>query len=355
MTAVREPTRSPTTAKSVPPRPAGTLVRQVVAPSVAALVGSGTRSPMVPEDSYSGARFEWVVIGGVRHVLKYQDLRDDIFMRATGDVGHRYVALWESGVLDALPEVIDHATVGCALEGRVGAILMRDVGDRLLPPGDIVFPMDQHRRFLAHMAALHAAFWGFRDTVGLTPLANRYVFFTPAMAGLEARRGGVLPPILEMTVKGWAAFRGLAPELAGVIAALHTDATPLLDALAALPHTLVHGDWKAGNLGEQPDGRTVLLDWGELPGEASPLADLAWYLSINAARLPESKLDTAAAYRQELERCGVATAPWWEDAFAVEMLATTMQLGWNKALGDQAEMDWWRHWAGRGARCLGLA
>lgn len=325
-----------------------------VAPSVAELIGSGTRSPMVPSDSYSGARFEWVVIDGIRYLLKYQDRRHDTFMRATGDLGHRYVALWESGILDALPPSIDHATVGCAQEGPVGAVLMRDVTDALLPPGDVLFPMDQHRRFLAHLAEMHASFWGFRDRVGLTALSTRYVFFGPGLARAEALAAGTLPPILEMVVKGWDAFPARAPELAEVIAALHADATPLLDALGAVPHTFVHGDWKAGNLGEHPDGRTVAIDWGELPGEASPLADLAWYLSINAARIPESKLDTAAAYREALERFGVRTSPWWEDAFALEMLATTMQLGWDKALGGPAELDWWRLWAGRGARCLGL-
>lgn len=332
-----------------------TRVRRPVARSVEALVGPGGRSPMVPADSYSGARFEWVVIAGVRHLLKYQDLRDDVFMRATGDRGRRYVALWESGILDALPETIDHATVGCAFDGQVGAILMRDIGSTLLPPGDVVIPMAQHRRFLTHMATMHAGFWGFRDTVGLTPLGNRYVFFGPRIVEHEIQAGRELSPILAMTRTGWAAFATRAPELADWVASLHADATPLLDAMRTLPHTFVHGDWKAGNLGEHPDGRTVLLDWGELPGEASPLADLAWYLSINAARLPEPKLDTAAAYRAALEDQGIATGSWWEDAFALEMLATTLQLGWDKALGGQAEMDWWRHWAGRGARCLGLA
>lgn len=329
------------------------FVQRPVAPSVAALIGSGSTSPMVPSDSYSGARFEWVSIDEVRYLLKYQDHRDDMFMRATGDLGHRYVALWASGILDALPESIDHATVGCAQDGPVGAILMRDVSDTLLPPGDALLPFDQHRRFLDHMAEMHASFWGFRDTVGLTPPTIRYVFFGPGMAETEGRLGE-LAPLMTMLVKGWSTFSARAPELAGIIAALHADASPLLEALETIPHTFVHGDWKAANLGEHSDGRTVVVDWGELPGEASPIADLAWYLSINAARIPESKLDTAAAYRAALERHGAATSPWWEDAFALEMLATTMQLGWDKALGSQDELDWWRHWAGRGARCLGL-
>jgi hypothetical protein len=324
-----------------------------VAPSVDVLLAGALRSPMVPDDSYSGARFEWVVIDGQRHVLKYQDAHDDWLMRATGDLGRRYVSLWDHGILDAVPDVIDHATVGCAFDGRCGAILMRDVSHGLLPPGDVTFPIDQHRRFLDHMAALHATFWGWRDTIGLTPLANRYLIFVAGVAETEAALGPV-PFIPAHAAKGWGVFPEVAPELADTIAALHEDPAPLLRALSTVPHTFVHGDWKAANMGEHPDGRSILLDWGEVCGEASPIADLAWYLSINAARLPEPKDDTVATYRRALERHGVRTAGWWDDAFALEMLATTVQMGWDKALGGPgAELDWWRHWAGIGARCLG--
>jgi hypothetical protein len=93
-------------------------MRREVAGSIAELVRGGTRSTMTADDSKSGARFEWVVIDGERYVLKHQDVTDDWLMRATGDLGHRYVALWEHGILDCVPDVIDHATVGCAYDGR---------------------------------------------------------------------------------------------------------------------------------------------------------------------------------------------------------------------------------------------
>lgn len=87
------------------------------------------------------------------------------------------------------------------------------------------------------MARIHATFWGFEDRYRLLAPGERYQALTPA--------------------------------------------------------TLVHGDWKAGNLGEHPDGRTILLDWG-WPGRATPLALLGGFL----------------------------------------------QLGWSKT-GDLAELDWW--------------
>ena len=88
------------------------------------LDGCTERSPMVAADSKSGARFEWVVRDGERLVLKYQDARDDWLIRATGDLdGRRFANLWASGLLDAIPAAIDHAVIGAAVEGTVGAVL----------------------------------------------------------------------------------------------------------------------------------------------------------------------------------------------------------------------------------------
>src|SRR5947199_361864 len=82
--------------------------------------------------------------------------------------------------------------------------------------------------------------------------------------------------------------------------------------------TLVHGDWKMGNLGSHPDGRTILLDWA-VTGEACGTSDLAWYLAINCERLPHSKEDAIAAYRDALERHGVTTSSWWDRAIALAL------------------------------------
>jgi hypothetical protein len=308
---------------------------------------------MVPADSKSGARFEQVAFGGERFVLKYQDARDDWMMRATGDVaGRRFAALWESGLLDAVPDVIDHAVVGAAVDGTVGAILLRDVSDGLLPPGDEPLGHAEHTRFLDHMALLHAVFWGWSDVVGLTPLRARYLMFSPAVAEAEAARcsPAVVPRVMG---QGWERFPTVAPRAAAVVVPLLEEPGPLVAALGGVPHTLVHGDWKAANLGTHNDGRTILLDWGEVPGEASPVADLAWYLALNAARLPQSKEDTIAAYRAALERHGVDTTGWWDEAVGLEMLGALVQFGWEKAVGGPgAELDWWENWAMKGAEWL---
>ena len=95
---------------------------------------------------------------------------------------------------------------------------------------------------------------------------------------------------------GWAKLPDTSPALADVVLPLLADPAPLIDALMEVPHVLVHGDWKAANIGSHTDGRTV-LDFGEAPGEASPLADVSWYLALNSDLLPESKDDTLRTYR----------------------------------------------------------
>jgi len=316
------------------------------------LLGEATsREPWLPEDTKSGARFERVVIGGERFVLKYQDRRDDWLMRATGDDGRRYVRLWERGLLDRVPGVIDHAVVAAGFDDQVGRVLLRDVSAQLLAPG-VALTAEQHARFLDHMAGLHAAFWGWRDDAGLTPLTARYLTFSPAVARAEAAMGSgaVVPRVMA---QGWARLPLVAPALAAVVLPLLEDPALLVAAIDTGPHTLVHGDWKAANIGSHLDGRTVLLDFGEVPGEASPIADLSWYLALNADLLPESKDATIERYRRALENRGVPTAPWWDTALALEMLATMLQFGWEKALGDPGpELGWWERRALEGARLL---
>ena len=206
---------------------------------------------------------------------------------------------------------------------------------------------------MEHMAALHAAFWGWRDDVGLTALRRRYVLFSPAVAASEAALGtdAVVPKVMA---EGWGRLPDVSPGMAAVVLPLLTEPGPLVAALERGPRTLVHGDWKAANLGTRADGRTVLLDFGEVPGEASPLADLSWYLALNAALLPEPKEGVLETYRGALEAEGVETAAWWDDAVALEMLACMVQFGWEKALGGPGdELAWWEEWVQRGARRLG--
>jgi hypothetical protein len=296
------------------------------------------------EESLSGSPFERAFIDGTPYVVKHIGRDLDWIMRVLGDGegGDRPRALivWAEGLLAALPAEIDPVIVGMAYNETTGRLIqvMRDVSAALVPGGAGVVPADQHRRFLDHMAGMHAAFWGFAGTPGLTTPRQRYRFADPAQADREAASGHD-DPIPKLIPRGWVTVRALAPEVADAAVALAADPAPLVAAMADGPHTFVHGDWKYGNLGTLPDGRTVLLDWG-WPGRAGPCVDLAWYLAVNCDRLPESKEDTIEAYRAALERHGVATAPWWDRHLDLALLGAFLQLGWSKA-ENPAELNWW--------------
>ena len=320
------------------------------------LAGAEHREPMVAADSKSGARFEPVVLGGQSLILKHLHVDDDWIMRSTGDLTGRAIEVWRAGILDALPECIDHAVVGAASglgrNGWGGALLMRDVASHLVPEGDEPVSLAQHLGFLDHMAALHGAFLGWSDTVGLTPATHRYLEFSPHCVRFEAATGwpDAVPRII---MDGWDRFAPLAGELAGPVADLLVDPEPLVDALGTCPQTLLHGDWKMGNLGTLPSEQTILLDWA-VPGQGCPPLDLAWYLSLNAARIPQPKQDAIDAYGASLERHGVRTDGWFERAMDLALLGAVVWFGWEKALGGPGpELEWWLERGADGIQQLG--
>jgi hypothetical protein len=319
------------------------------------LAGAESRQPVQTGDSKSGARFERVVIDGQPHIVKYLHVDDDWIMRSSGDLGCRPLQVWRSGLLDQLPGCIDHAVVGAAAGlGRNGwgaALLMRDVSPWLVAEGDGTVPLEQHLSFLDHMAAVHAAFWGWTDTLELLPPQHRYLEFSPQCMALEAARGWP-DAVPRLIVRGWDSFGAVSGAVGPPVAELIHDPTPLVDALGRAPQTLLHGDWKMGNLGTDPDGRTVLLDWA-MPGQGCPTAELAWYLALNTARLPHGKDAAIDAYRGALETIGVATDGWWDRAIALALLGSLVNFGWEKALGGPgAELNWWLERGTEGLRWL---
>jgi hypothetical protein len=306
------------------------------------LQGCERREPWSTADGLSGSRFERVVVNGAPMVVKYISVDDDWIMRATGDLGRRQLTLLSCGALTALPACIDHAIVGCAplatSNGHQGlALLLRDVSAALIPSGGEPIALDVHRQFMAHMAAFHAAYWGFRDHADLFPFAHHYVFLTPTMAALEAANAHADPVPLAVAA-GWHRIDDRHPRDARRLRELMEDPWPLVAALRAGPQTLVHGDWKLGNLGR--DGsRTILLDW-DRTGAGSALLDLAWYLAVNCDRLPETKEEAIGAYRAALESAGIETGSWWDAQLAAALSGAFLQLCWDKA-EDDAEFGWW--------------
>lgn len=313
-----------------------------------------SRRPFKTADSLSGSRFEAARYRGDDVILKYLCVDDDWIMRATGDLHCRQLTLFTSGLLNRLPSSIDHATVGVApyvshSGHRGGAFLLRDVGASLVPPGRDAIDLATHLRFLDHMAEMHAAYWEWTDADDLFPVLHHYVILTPTMAVLERERGS-REPVPAAVAAGWGRMRETWPATYATLLDLVHEPGPLLAALASSPSTLVHGDWKLGNLGEHGDGRTILLDWDRC-GVAPITFDLAWYLAVNCDRMPQTKEAAIDAYRSSLDRHGIATGDWWSRQLALALLGAFLQLGWSKT-DDADEFGWWNERLAEGLRQL---
>ena len=316
-----------------------------VAASLDELLADATdRRPFRHSDSKSGSNFEQVLVDGEPHVVKHVHVDRDWTMRFGGDIGCHPVQVWAAGLMDVLPERIDHGVVGVAggldRNGWGGAILMRDLSGDMVPAGDEPLLPERHLSYLDDLAALSARMLGWHDDVGLMPLVSRWTWFNPACLEVEAEHGWP-EPVPRIAFDGWARFaERVPPAVLDVVEDLRRDPTPLVLAVADTPTTFVHGDWKLGNIGTAVDGRTVLIDW-TYPGEAPPCYELAWYLSINRARLPQSKEGAIETFRAALERHGVETSGWFERQLAVCLLGSMVIFGWEKALGDDDELAWW--------------
>ncbi|MGZ4756586.1 MAG: aminoglycoside phosphotransferase [Acidimicrobiia bacterium] len=318
------------------------LTPRPVARSVDELLADATsRVPMVAADSKSGATFERVVIDGEPYVVKHVTLEQDWIARAMGDVASFTLLVWSSGLVDLVPDCIDHTYAGAAREGRHVAVLAHDVGPWLVPEGETPVSEADHLAFLDHLAALHAAFWGWKDEVGLTPFPNRFFLFSPWTIACEEALG-FPEPVPVIARDGWTLLPELAPRAAAILSPLCVDPSPLVEALESTPRTFVHGDSKMGNLGRHPDGRTILIDW-TLPGESVGCMELAHYVALNRARIPAGFTPeaTIAEYRAALERLGIDTASWFERQLTLSLLGIMVLLGWEKALGPPEDLAWW--------------
>jgi len=327
--------------------------------SVTELIAGATARVSVTEGAgKSGARLERLMIGGEPYVLKHLDLAQDWTMRASGCLHGAPLLAWERGLLARLPGCFNQPIVGVCRVGGEGkapaggcAVLMRDVSPWLVPVTDEPISLDQHLRFLRHMAALHAAFWGCGSECEVVPVMHRYLELSPWLTIAEAFVGsGHLVP--RLVGEGWPRLAEVAPAAAAIVTPLARDPGPLVEALAGTPQTFVHSNWKLDNLGTDDDGRTVVLDW-EQPGRGAPLSDLAWYLAINCRRLPHSKEAAIAAYRLALAEHGISTEAWWDRQLALCLLGALVQFGWEKALGGyDEELAWWETQAVRAAPLL---
>ena len=352
------------------------------------------REPMV--GGMSGARLERLTVRGSvagamgvtgmeahrysQRVLKRLEPASGWLGALSGDTRLREVRLWSRGVLADLPAGIETAVLAWVEGDRHGALLLRDERGHLMrdpvrtPPGRlpavVVWLIDA-------LARLHARFWcdaRLRDAeLGLvTPEAALLLAAPGAVAGRVA--SGDTEPYLPRMLAGWEAFfRLAAPEDAAVLRGVLADPAPVVEALARLPWTLVHGDVWGPNLGmlvpvrqaPRRGRRTLLLDWA-LATAGPATYDPLWLCGTWHGLAPVRVL---AAYRARLVRHlaarGIALAPeiWWALADAGYLrtaLTCGEALGWAATEAPpgktrrraEARARWWAARGASGARRL---
>ena len=315
----------------------GSVERRVV-PMAELLAGATDRVPLRPADGLSFAPMERLVVDGRRCVLKVLSPASDWVMRHTNDTACRPARLWELGLFDVVAPHVDPLVLGVGHEDGTWGLLMRDATDEFLEEGSAPIPAERQRLFLRDMAGMHAATWGFRHVDGLARPEDYYALFAPQTLEREAARAPLTGPPAHVA-GGREQLAAAVPAFAADVDVVCHETDRLVRALAETPTSLVHHDWKGGNLGTRPDGRTVLVDWA-FPGANAPLADIGWYLACNCDRLTTSKEQVVDDYRAELERAGVDTAGWFERQLDLALLGAFVILGWSKA-GDPAELGWW--------------
>ncbi|HET7489325.1 MAG TPA: hypothetical protein VFJ85_15445 [Acidimicrobiales bacterium] len=304
------------------------------------LDGAVERRPIGLEDGKSGSLVERVTLaGGDTVVVKHIRPDGDWIMRAMHDEG-RAAALWRRGILAKVPPVVDHAVLGVVDDGDGWALVMRDVGDHLIPDGRAV-TRAENRRLIAGVCAMHEAFAG-AALGGLASLVDRYTVLSRLTPQREPDEG--VPRLIGL---GWSIFADRVPgDVAGPLLELLDDPTELVEWLAGREQTLVHGDLKIPNVGLSED-RVVLVDWGTQTGMAPAAVEWGWYLAISAGRIEATREEILDDVRAaEGERHDAA-------ALQAALLGAFLQLGWNKALDahehpdpavrarEEEDLAWW--------------
>ncbi len=323
-----------------------TATPSALAPDVPSLLAAngiaGTELPFA-SNGYSGARITAIEHEGARYLLKRMRYDDDWIMQVVGDRECREARFAVSPLVARLPAHVRVPTLGAAHDGDGFALLMRDIAPLLLPD-DGVLGRGTAEIVVAALAEMHAAFWDgdFDPGFDLSLTPQRITMTGPAVGAMLLDRG-----IDIGFTRGWQRFDAIAPPpVVRAIRSLLDDPTPILEVLASLPQTLLHGDAKFGNMGVDGDD-LWLFDWAIVL--RAPVAfELAWFLAVNSSRLPWSLDDTIERYRAHLERAlgpaGYAGADWPAQRDAM-MVIGLLLYGWGKALdadaGRPQELAWW--------------
>lgn len=176
-------------------------------------------------------------------------------------------------------------------------LLMEDLS--ALTPGDQVGGVTPHQAAVAlvALAGHHAAFW---NGAGMEDAD-----FVPIINGPLNQIGGA---VYEASLPGFMEAFGdaIKPELTSYVANYASTRGQIIDDLEAMPHTLVHFDFRADNILFDVDDSVAVVDWQTI-SQGGGAADVGYFLSQNLSTDDRraNETDLLRAYHDALVSHGV--------------------------------------------------
>ena len=299
---------------------------------------AGVPEEPFPNDGWSGATLSLLRRGdGDRFVLKRDSLARDWIAQATDD-GPILREAWFAAHGPTLPSPIRAPYLGAGVDGHEFGILMPDLTGVLFD-WDAPISVEDLDRILGGLAEFHGYPWsvpGVLESGPWCPIPERLTLI--CRATLE-RPGAARDAVGERILPGWDAFDRRAPsESRELIHSLGDDPRPLVDALATMPSTLIHGDLKLANVGIEPGGTIDLVDW-QMVTVAPVAVELGWFLVSNVASLPFPPDDVLTRYHAATVNQGVAGEPTvaaWQAQTDAAILVGLLLRGWRKGADAEA-------------------
>ncbi len=177
-------------------------------------------------------------------------------------------------------------------------LLMEDLSGLTLGDQVTGTSPEQARAALVGLAAHHARFW---NGAGLEHASYIPVIDGPLNQAGSAIYDASLPGFME------AFGKDVKPELADFVATYAEARPQILADLAAMPHTLVHFDFRADNLFFDDAGEVVVIDWQAI-SQGGGAADVGYFLSQNLTTIDRRthEDDLLHAYHDTLVANGVS-------------------------------------------------
>ncbi len=278
--------------------------------------------------------------GVSRMILRRRAPRDAV-STLIGDLHHRELLAFKTGLLDGLPPTFHHPYLDVVHDPQHGQFwaLLEDVTADMQRIGIVdALPDQTIRTILSHLAAFHARFWERRDVLSQrwlmslrTPVDSWYKLVVEVIDNV---RQPSEPTRYVISQWPWLPdgimnlLNSLEPPSRKLVERLFRDPERLLREVEDMPLTLCHYDFDNRNLGmrEGPDGpQTVVIDW-EIVGQGLSSADVGRFLTYqNPPNMPEL-LDH---YLNELERClgKPVDRPLWYKGFEIVSVAIWQIVG----------------------------